>query len=526
MNLKVQSILLIMMVSGTSCKNSRDSYPVPPPNPKAESFIMETKPFKIGDETYKADFGTITVPENRSKSESRLISIPFLRIHSGSKNPGVPIFGLAGGPGQSNMNWNRGFAGTFLTDHDFVLVGYRGADGSTILDCPEVSKALKAGDDLMGEESIKAIGRAWVSASERLEARGIDLDGYTMPECIEDNESVRKALNYDRINLISESYGTRIAYLYGLKHPEHIFRSAMISVNPPGRFIWEPQVIDDQLKYYGNLWLKDTVMVKKSPDLYATMQKILNDMERKWFFLSIDPGKVKVVTFSLLFHRSTAAQAFDAYLAAEQGDPAGLALMSLAYDFILPSMMTWGDLASKAVSADFDSTRNYFIEMDPSGIPLGSPMSKLLWGPLTFGPWPVNMISEEFRSPQPSDVETLLLSGSVDFSTPAEFATNELLPFLKNGKQVILYEYGHVGDVEYVNMENTRLILKSFYNTGVPDLSLNVCIPMDFNVKWGFPKIMKLALGITTLVGIGIIAGLIWLFKRYRRIHAVKKAAE
>jgi hypothetical protein len=28
-----------------------------------------------------------------------------------------------------------------------------------------------------------------------------------------------------------------------------------------------------------------------------------------------------------------------------------------------------------------------------------------------------------------------LISGSIDFSTPAEYATNQLLPYLDNGKQ-------------------------------------------------------------------------------------------
>lgn len=526
MKQKVNPILLIIMVFIVGCNNNNDNYPIAPTNAAIDSFIIETKPFKIGDDIYKADFGTIMVQENRSKSTSRLINLPFLRIQSKSKNPAEPIFGLAGGPGQSNMKWNRGFVSTFLSERDFVVVGYRGVDGSTILDCPEVSEALKGeGNDLLSEETIKAIGRAWSLASERIKAQGVDLDGYTMLECIEDNESVRKALNYERINLASESYGTRVAYIYGLKYPNNIFRSAMISVNPPGRFIWEPQVIDNQLKYYANLWLKDSIMSKKSPDLYTTMQKILNAMPSKWLFLSIDPGKVKVVTFFLLFHRNTAAQAFDAYLAAERGDPSGLAMMSLAYDYILPSLMTWGDLASKAVSADFDSTRNYSDEMDPSAMPLGSPMSKLLWGSLSFGEWPIKQISEEFRNPQTSDVETLLLCGNIDFSTPAEFATKELMPYLKNGKQVIFYEYGHVGDVGYVNMENTRHILSSFYNTGVPDTSMNSYIPMDFNVKWGFPVIVKIVLGVITLVGIGLVVVIIWLFRRNRKRHAAKKVA-
>ncbi len=368
---------------------------------------------------------------------------------------------------------------------------------------------------------MRIIGQAWNNAGSRLREHGVDLYGYTMVECIEDNESVRRVLGYERINLLSASYGTRLAYLYGLKYPEYIFRSAMISVNPPGRFVWEPQVIDAQLRYYASLWSNDTMMYAKSHDLYKTMQNVLKNMPERWFVVPINQGKVKVVTFSLLFHRNTAAMVFDAYVAAEKGDASGLALMSIAYDFVVPSLMIWGDLASKAVSADFDSTRNYSADMAPaSGMPLGSPMSMLLWSPLSYGRWPVNLIPEEFRTLRRSDVETLLLSGNIDFSTPAEYATAELLPYLTNGQQIIFSEYGHVGDMLYSNAESTKLILRSFYSTGVANTSLNKYLPMDFTVKLRFPAIAKIGAGVFALVLIGFavsILRVLRLLRKYKR---------
>lgn len=514
----LQFVLLITIaVWAVGCGDGDKKYPVAKGDAKADSFVVESRPFEIGSEHFEADFGTITVPENRGKPASRLISIPFLRIRAHSENPDEPIFGLTGGPGMSNMSWNWGKARSFLSEHDFVLVGYRGVDGSTVLDCPEVTKAFKGHGDLLGEESMRAIGRAWSASAERLTAEGVDLDGYSMLEVIQDNESVRRALRYERIHLLSESYGTRVAYLYGLEHPERISRSAMIGVNPPGRFVWEPRVLDAQLKHYAALWSKDSLVATKSRDLSATMQTVLNAMPHSWLFFSIDPGKVRVVTFALLFHRGSAAMVFDAYIAAEQGDPSGLALMSLAYDFVLPSMMTWGDLASKAVSADFDSARDYSPEMDPSDLPLGSPMGKLLWGPLRYGKWPMERLPEKLRKPRESGVETLLLSGSVDFSTPAENATNDLLPYLKNGKQVILSECGHVDDLWYANGENTKFILTSFYKTGVPNTSMNSYMPMDFSVSWGFPTIAKVAVGVVFIVGMGLVTVLVWFIRRYRR---------
>lgn len=519
-------LLFTLLVFGFGCGGSKRTYPVPPVDAKADGIVTETKPLKLGSETYQADFGTITVPENRTQSTSRLIHIPFLRVRSQSKNPREPVFIFSGGPGQSNMYWDLESLWYLLPDHDLVAVGYRGADGSVVLDCPEVGIAFSGENDPLSEESMKAIGRAWAASARRLMAEGVDLDGYTMPEVIGDNESVRKALGYERVNLLSGSYGTRVAYLYGLQHPERIHRSAMISVNPPGRFVWEPQMIDAQLKYYAALWAKDSVMSLRTPDLYASMRNVLNAMPARWLFVSIHPGKVKVITFALLFHRSTAAMAFDAYVAAERGDPSGLALMSLAYDYMMPSMFAWGDLASKAYGTDFDSTRNYGAEMEPSGLPLGSPMSKLLWGPLSHGRWPMKRLPEKFRTPQPSDVETLLLSGSVDFSTPAEFATRELLPYLKNGRQVIVSECGHVNDVLYVKPYNSRLLLTSFYNTGVVDESMNSYVPMDFSVSWSFPTIAKTALGTIVFVGLVLVVVVVWLIRKYRKRHLSEITAD
>lgn len=140
-------------------------------------------------------------------------------------------------------------------------------------------------------------------------------------------------------------------------------------------------------------------------------------------------------------------------------------------------------------------------------------MGKLLWGPFRFGDWPIKPIPEEYRKLQRSDIETLLISGSVDFSTPVEFATNELLPYLSKGRQIILSEMGHVDDVFAIRPEATKRLLTSFYETGVAEDSLCEYVPMDFNVKWGFPKIAKMGLGVVVGVTVIIVGSLVWLIK-------------
>ncbi|MBI5710402.1 MAG: alpha/beta hydrolase [Candidatus Eisenbacteria bacterium] len=404
-----------------------------------------------------------------------------------------------------------------LAHHDLVMVGYRGVDGSSVLDCPEVKRALKGDGDLLGERSLRNIGAAWTRCASRLREDGVDLDGYTIVEVVDDLEAARVALGYGRVNLLGLSYGTRVAYLVALRHPSSILRSAMIGVNPPGHMVWEAATVDSQLGRWADLWARDAKMSARTPDLLATMRDVVHDMPKRWFPVTIDPGKVRVMTFLLLYHRKTAPLVFDAYVAAKRGDASGLALMSLAYDRMVPSLLTWGEMASKAVSADYDSSRDYVAELDPPQATMGSPLGKLLWGPLRFGSWPTRRIPEEYRRPGPSDVETLLISGSIDCATPAAFAEQELLPRLSHGRHVVLSEMGHVEDTWGSRREGVALLLTSFYQTGIANDSLIAPLPMDFSVKRGFPKLAKAGRAVL-VVGVVVVAGGVgWLVRSLAR---------
>jgi len=114
--------------------------------------------------TSAADCGTLVVPENRHDPKSRLIALPVIVIRAHSAHPGVPIFRLQGGPGITNMVFPD--ASRFTANHDVVLVGYRGVDGSTRLDCPEVNSAMEDSGDLLSEQSFRAVAAAYRSCAE------------------------------------------------------------------------------------------------------------------------------------------------------------------------------------------------------------------------------------------------------------------------------------------------------------------------------------------------------------------------
>src|SRR5262249_25157567 len=362
--------------------------------------------------------------------------------------------------------------------------------------------------------------------ADRLEAEGLDLASYTMTEVIGDMEAARAALGYDRINLLGESYGTRLEMIYELMHPDSLHRVIIVAVNPPGHFLWEPGTVDAQLGDYAQLCAKDPECSARTHDLVASMRHVAENMPDHWLFIPIDKGGVKLVTF-VMFMESiqppgppvplSGPAAIDMWLAAEAGDPSGMALLSMTRNMFLPKLFVYGDLLAKAGSGgDFagraDDPRTV---LDPPGSILGSPFSLFHWGMMRQ--WPAHLIPEQYLPLRTIDVETLLISGSIDFSTPPQFATEELLPHLANGKQVILKDFGHTETFWNSQPEARIHMLSTFFNTGEVDASLYKYQPVNFDVGLGLPGLAKVVLGTVAAV-IVLIVTLVWIVvRRVRR---------
>jgi pimeloyl-ACP methyl ester carboxylesterase len=507
--------------------SSKDTPRLAVPQGAKAGDLVDLKPctYEASKIKYSADCGTLVVPENRSNPSSRLIALPVIRVRALDGGHADPIFFLVGGPGGSNMHFQN-LEG--LVDlQDFVQVGYRGVDGSVVLDCPEISEAIRsAPGGLLSDTALQSYSGASTRCAGRLQAEGVDLAGYTIPETIDDVEAARVALGYDQINLMGESYGTRVEMIYEWMHPGSLHRVAMEAVNPPGHFLWEADKVDKQIKDYAELCARDAKCSARTGDLVASMRHVSDNMPDRWLFIPIDKGSVKLLTFVMLMESIqppgipvplSGPAAIDMWLAAEKGDASGMALVSMSRNMFLPNLFVYGELFSKAGSADnfHDPARDYRTELDPPGSILGSPFSLFHWG-LGQG-WPNSLIPAEYLKVEPTDVETLLISGSIDFSTPPQFATQELLPHLGNGKQVILKDFGHTETFWNSQKEARAHMLKTFFSTGEVDSSLYTYQPVNFNVGLGWPGLAKVLLG-SVLAVIVLLVALVWLVvRRVRR---------
>src|SRR5688572_30549284 len=131
---------------------------------------------------------------------------------------------------------------------------------------------MKHSTDLLADKSFRARADAFRSCADRLADDGVDLAGYTLPQRVDDLEAARVALGYDRIDLLSESAGTRTAMIYSWRYPQSIHRSVMIGVNPPGHFLWDAKTTGEQIRRYAALCAQDASCRSRTPDLAASLR--------------------------------------------------------------------------------------------------------------------------------------------------------------------------------------------------------------------------------------------------------------
>jgi pimeloyl-ACP methyl ester carboxylesterase len=497
-----------------------DSGPVSvPAGAQAGDLVLESCAYGTENGSYAADCGTLVVPENRHDAGSRLIALPVTRIRALSEHPAEAIFRLEGGPGATNMEFTR--ANRFADEHDVVLVGFRGMDGSSVLDCPEVESAMKRSGDLLDQKSVRERADAFRACADRLTDDGVDLAGYSLPQRVDDLEAARKALGYDRIELLSESAGTRTAMIYSWRYPESIDRSVMIGANPPGHFFWDAKTTDEQIRRYAALCEKDDSCRSRTPDLASSLRSAFESIPEHWWFLPIKEGNVRAGAFFGLMSATTdgagplaAPWTIDTLLAADDGDGSGAWFLSLMARVAFPSEQTWGDVAAVG-RTDAAQARRAFAAGADDGSIIGTPGTDLIWaGGRLVDSWPANPDEKQYARVRDSKVETLLIGGNLDFATPPQWATRELLPHLPNGREVILEDLGHTDDFWTYEPEASTRLVTTFFDSGQVDSSLYTHNSVDFTPSLSPGAIAEILLGV--MLGLVALTALLLLWMVFR----------
>ena len=373
---------------------------------------------------YSATCGEIQVPEDHFNPTGKKIILPY-QLVKGSVSEGLErpvVMPLGGGPGMTNM---VAPSKEIFDVSDVLLVGFRGIDGSVDLSCPEIDVAFVKESRLFAPQSQNNIQAAFDQCLKRLHEEGIDTSVYNPQQTIEDMEAVRDALEIDKVSLLSGSYGTRLAQYYAMQHPQSLNRIVMVATNPPGRFVWVPELVDNIMNAYG---------IDNAPQVLASMPE-------SWMGINLDPARIGINTFALLYSTDSAAMAINAFEDAGNGDYAGLAMMSLIHDMMVSGMMNWGHLLIMAGSVDFDKERNYRTDLAATNDSFGSPLAMFLMTMISKDA--LTVLPDDFRKLKSISTPTLVIGGSLDISTPAVLAERELMPYLEKGSLLRVGNAGH-----------------------------------------------------------------------------------
>jgi pimeloyl-ACP methyl ester carboxylesterase len=487
-----------------------------PADAEAGDLVLQPCDYETENGSYAADCGTLVVPEKRADPKSQLIALPVTRILARSDHPQEPIFILQGGPGHTNMSFDK--VSRYAGEYDVVLVGYRGIDGSVRPDCPEVESALKGTTDLVSEETSQAYAEAYQSCANRLTYDGFDLGSYGIAQQVDDMEAARTALGYNKINLLSESAGTRTAIIYSWRYPDSIHRSIMIGVNPPGHFLYYPGTTDEQIDRYAALCANDDSCRARTDDLAASLRQANAEIPDRWWVLPIKKGNLRLASFFGLMESTAAATPYagptiiDMWLSAAEGDASGLWAGSFIGDIFFSKLFVWGQYAAFG-SADAQAVRDYFSSGgEDDGTSLGHTTTTYIWGGgRMVDAWPAAPDENEYSQVRTSNVETLLVGGELDFSTPPQIMTKELLPYLPNGQEVVLPGIGHTGSFFAVQPEASSRLINTFFDTGQVDVSLYQPQTVDFTPANSFGKIAKVFVGLAVALATLTVLSLLWM---------------
>ena len=284
----------------------------------------------------------------------------------------------------------------------------------------------------------------------------------------------------------------------------------MIAVNPPGHFLWDAKTIDAQVGQYAELCAKDDACRARTDDLAATVKAAAADVPGHWGPLAIKPGNVRVASFFSLMESAahdtplSAPLTLDAWVSAAKGDPSGLWFQSLLAQVAFPDEQVWGDVAAagRVDAGDADTT---FAPAANRGSIIGNPGSDLIWaGGGLADAWPAQPDEDDYDRVRTSDTETLLIGGSLDFATPPQNATKELLPRLPNGHQVVLPGFGHTNDFWNLQPAAGSRLVNAFLDSGKVDDSLYTGRDVDFTPVTTLTAMAKILL--VVMVGFAVVA--------------------
>lgn len=386
---------------------------------------------------YGAECGELSVLENPEDTHSRTIALNILRLPAINPVPKRdPLFLIQGGPGGSSVEMAKQvhlFFNDVRKNRDLIFVDQRGTGKSSPMDCETLTESELQLSEVEQEQKYAALMH---QCADKYRAQ---VQFYTTPYAVTDLEAVRKALDYETINLWGGSYGTRVVLEYMRTYPDKLRTVIMDGVAPvqiglPKYFqsdAWnalsavnqECEQQSECVRLYGNMLVNAELVSQRLLDAQQQGEPLVVTYEHPRYQqqteLVFTPKSFSMLVFMSLYSRDLTSLLPRALAEAAQGKFRLLAaLHALASEQSSFNGISEGMRYSVICNED-----NHYIsaqDIVESKSFLGMNMLKDIARVCDF--WPRAVMPEQYFSPVSSQLPALLLSGGHDPVTPERWA--------------------------------------------------------------------------------------------------------
>lgn len=379
--------------------------------------------------TASARCGFFDVAEDPANPKGRKISLHVAVAPATGKTVAPdPVFFFAGGPGQAaSETWVmlRATLNKIRKQRDIVMIDQRGTGQSNKLDCkPEIEEDLNQDIDLdlVRSETEKCL--ADLAGDPRF---------YTTTIAMADYDAVRRAMGYDKINIMGVSYGTRAAQVYLRSFPETVRTVTLDSVVPMQLALGQehaPMLDRSVAAVFADCAADATCNAlyprhaEELTDLFMQLREqprettLINPVTGKAQDIRLNADTLAVAIRFLSYASET--QALIPLLVHEAlttGDLSRLASQATLVMSGLNEMLARGMELSVLCAEDYP-----FIDtsVDYSHTLMGNLMLEII--ALQCEVWPHGEVPPGFHQPVVSDLPVLLMSGERDPITPPHYA--------------------------------------------------------------------------------------------------------
>lgn len=390
-----------------------------------------------GEAYYK---GQLSVPEDRNSMVGKSIDLNIIVLPATSNTTLDPVVVMMG---PISLTENAMFYANNLPeirkDRDIVLIDQRGSWNSNPLNCtlPRYTNSIYNFQDQ--KTFAKNIG----NTLREVESKGT-AQNYTNSQVVDDIDAIRKWLGYEQINIWASGVGTITARTYLFKYSENVRTLVLHSVQPIDHSAWtqSQRLARERLKEIFETCHADSACRAAYPELSEHFGLLYNRITSlvEYTDLELEDGSmtkigIDQIVLENIIYRSMMSATESSLIPwiiekAYNGDIQVLAQRAAIHKRKVPL----GTYLCLACNEDP-------IHKDPRAITYdeNTPFSSFfLRKEVEFcRAWPKTEADINYMKPFKSHVPTLILSGSIDHTSPPGYGSEAASNF-KNSKHYVL----------------------------------------------------------------------------------------